>query len=174
MLSEVTVTDSLQSNFYLLNLTNYFSVWLEIMLPVMTFKHYQKFIVSYLVELLKLHHITEATKMNQPVVDISNFLTIQDSVFVVSSQMNKEHSKTLRDQYPALRTICVASCKNHELFPELLSRLSMVSMPGQVEDTLELMGQCLMANTEVSLIHWHKLYTSHLTESAQLIQFIGQ
>merc|ERR1719492_743564 len=45
-------------------------------------------------------------------------------------------------------------------------------MPGQVEDTLELMGQCLMANTEVSLIHWHKLYTSHLTESAQLIQFI--
>jgi len=147
-------------------------VWLEIMLPVISFKHYQKFIVSYLAELLSLHHITEATKMNKPVVDISNFLTIQDSVFVVCSQMNKEHYRTLRELYPSLRTICLAGFKNHELFPELLSRLSTMSMPDQVEDTLELLGQCLMANTEVSLVHWHKLYTSHLPQSAQLIQFI--
>ena len=127
------------------------------MLPVISFKHYQKFIVSYLVELLKVHHITENTKMNKPVVDISNVLTIQDSVFIVSSQMNKEHSKTLRDQYPALRAICVAGCKNHELFPELLSRLSTVSMPDQVKDTLELLCQCLVSNSEVPLVHWHKL-----------------
>jgi len=147
-------------------------VWLEIMLPVISFKHYQKFIVSYLAELLSLHHITEATKMNKPVVDISNFLTIQDSVFVVCSQMNKEHYRTLRELYPSLRTICLAGFKNHELFPELLSRLSTMSMPDQVEDTLEVLGQCLMANTEVSLVHWHKLYTSHLPQSAQLIQFI--
>lgn len=147
-------------------------VWLEIMLPVISFKHYQKFIVSYLAELLEVHHVTEYTQMNKPVVDIANFLTIQDSVFIVSSQMNKEHSKTLRDQYPALRAICVAGCKNHELFPELLSRLSTVSMPDQVKDTLELLCQCLVTNSEVALVHWHKLYISHLPQSAQLIQFI--
>ena len=161
--------------FYLIN--EYFlifSVWLEIMVPVISFKHYQKFVVSYLAELLKVHHITESTKMNKPVVDIANFLTIQDTVFIVSCQLNKEHSKTLKDQYPALRAICVASCKNHELFPELLSRLSTVSMPDQVKDTLELLGQCLMANLEVSLVHWHKLYISHLRQSAELIQYIGK
>ena len=150
------------------------SVWLEIMLPVLSYKNYQKFIVNYLAELLKLHHITENTKMNKPVVDISNFLTIQDSVFIVSSQMNKEHSKILREQYPALRAICVAGCKNHELFPELLARLSSVTMPDQVVDTLALLVECLQANTEVSLVHWHRLYTSHLAQSAQLIQFIGE
>ena len=144
------------------------------MLPVISFKHYQKFIVSYLAELLSLHHITEATKMNKPVVDISNFLTIQDSVFVVCSQMNKEHSKVLRDHYPALRAICVAGCKNHELFPELLGRLGSVTMPDQVLDTLALLGECLLANTKVSLVHWHRLYTSHLDQSSQLIQFIGK
>ena len=144
------------------------------MLPVMSYKNYQKFIVNYLAELLKLHHITESTKMNKPVVDISNFLTIQDSVFIVSSQMNKEHSKILREQYPALRAICVAGCKNHELFPELLGRLSSLTMPDQVVDTLALLGSCLLANMEVSLAHWHRLYTSHLAQSAQLIQFIGE
>ena len=144
------------------------------MLPVISYKHYQKFIVNYLAELLKLHHITENTKMNKPVVDIANFLTIQDSVFIVSSQMNKDHSKVLREQYPALRAICVAGCKNHELFPELLARLSSVTMPDQVIDTLSLLGECLLANTEVALVHWHKLYTSHLAQSAQLLQFIGK
>ena len=144
------------------------------MLPVISFKHYQKFVVSYLAELLQLHHITENTKMNKPVVDISNFLTIQDSVFIVSSQMNKEHSRVLRDNYPALRAICVAGCKNHELFPTLLARLSSVHMPDQVMDTLSLLGQCLLVNTAVSLVHWHQLYTSHLQQSAQLIQFIGK
>ena len=153
---------------------NIISVWLEIMLPVISYKHYQKFIVNYLAELLKLHHITESTKMNKPVVDIANFLTIQDSVFIVSSQMNKEHSKVLREQYPALRAICVAGCKNHELFPELLGRLGSVTMPDQVLDTLALLGECLLANTKVSLVHWHRLYTSHLDQSSQLIQFIGK
>ena len=33
------------------------SVWLEIMVPVMTMKHYSKFVVNYLVQLLRLHKV---------------------------------------------------------------------------------------------------------------------
>ena len=69
------------------------SVWLEVMLPVMTMKHYSKFVVNYLVQLLKMHKVTEATMMNKPVVDLQNFLTIQDSVFIVANQINKEYAR---------------------------------------------------------------------------------
>ena len=63
------------------------------MLPVLTMKHYSKFVVNYLVQLLKLHKITEATNMNKPVVDLQNFRTIQDTVFIVASQINKEYAR---------------------------------------------------------------------------------
>ena len=63
------------------------------MLPVLTMKHYSKFVVNYLVQLLKLHKITEATTMNKPVVDLQNFRTIQDPVFIVASQINKEYAR---------------------------------------------------------------------------------
>ena len=90
------------------------------MLPLITMRHYSKFVVDYITVLLAVHNITKDTMMNKPVMDISNFNTVQDTVFVVSSQMNKEHARSLREVYPALRAICVAGCKNHELFPELL------------------------------------------------------
>merc|ERR1719270_1419386 len=146
-------------------------VWLEIMLPVMTMKHYSKFVVNYIIELRQIHKITEATKMNKPVVDLQNFITIQDAVFIVSNQINKEYARNLKQHYPALRAICVAGCSNHEMFPELLPRLSTVTMPDQMLDTLELLSQCLVS-TQAAIVHWHKLYTSNLAQSAQLIQYL--
>ena len=64
-------------------------VWLEVMLPVLTMNHYSKFVVNYLVQLLKMHKVTEATMMNKPVVDLQNFLTIQD----------REYDKQTLEQY---------------------------------------------------------------------------
>jgi len=146
-------------------------VWLEIMLPVITMKHYTKFVVDYLEALLTTHSITTATVLNKPVMDIPNFLTVQDTVFIVSTQINKECARSLRTLYPALRAISVAGCKNHELFPELLSRLGNLTMPDQVVDTLDLLAICLTA-TPAALVHWHKVYTSHLQQSAQLLQYL--
>ena len=158
------------------------------MLPVMTMKHYSKFVVNYLVQLLKIHKVTEATMMNKPVVDLNNFLTIQDSVFIVANQINKEYARytinrlncmlhryfrNLREVYPALRAICVAGCRNHEMFLELLPRLSSLAMPDQVLDCLDLLASCLSA-TPAARVHWHKMYTSNLPQSAQLIQYLGE
>ena len=72
---------------------NYFLVWLEIMLPVMTMKHYSKFVVNYLVQLLNIHNITETTQIKKPVVDLVTLKTVQDAVFVLSTQMNKEYAR---------------------------------------------------------------------------------
>lgn len=146
-------------------------VWLEIMLPVITMKHYTKYVVDYLAGLLAAHNITKNTVLNKPVMDIPNFLTVQDTVFIVSTQINKECAKSLKDLYPALRAIAVAGCKNHELFPELLGRLANLSMPDQVVDTLDLLATCLTA-TPAALVHWHKAYTSHLPQSGQLLQYL--
>eukprot|EP00092_Neocalanus_flemingeri_P036346 GFUD01039569.1.p1 GENE.GFUD01039569.1~~GFUD01039569.1.p1 ORF type:complete len:658 (+),score=187.25 GFUD01039569.1:206-2179(+) len=146
-------------------------VWLEIMLPVITMKHYTKFVVDYLATLLSTHNITKTTVLNKPVMDIPNFLTVQDTVFIVSTQINKDCARSLKDQYPALRAIAVAGCKNHEMFPELLGRLANLSMPDQVVDTLDLLAICLTA-TPAALVHWHKAYTSHLPQSGQLLQYL--
>merc|ERR1712123_61880 len=146
-------------------------VWLEIMLPVITMKHYTKFVVDYLGALLAAHNITKATILNKPVMDIPNFLTVQDTVFIVSTQVNKDSAKSLKDLYPGLRAIAVAGCKNHELFPELLERLGNLTMPDQVVDTLDLLSICLTA-TPAALVHWHKAYTSHLPQSGQLLQYL--
>merc|ERR1719232_1832136 len=141
--------------------------WLEIMMPVITMRHYSKFVVQF----LEQHKVTETIMMNKPVVDLTNFITIQDTVFIVANQINKEYARTLRQYYPALRAICVAGCKNHEMFPELLPRLATLSMPDQVLDTLDLLASCL-ASTPAAMVHWHQLYTSNLTQSAQLIQYL--
>merc|ERR1719357_641291 len=70
-------------------------VWLEIMLPVISMKHYTKFVVDYLGALLATHNITTATSLNKPVMDIPNFLTVQDTVFIVSTQINKAYASHL-------------------------------------------------------------------------------
>ena len=59
----------------------------------MTMKNYSKFVVNYITELLKLHKITETTMLNKPVVDLQNFIVIQDAVFVGANQMNKEYAR---------------------------------------------------------------------------------
>ena len=63
------------------------------MLPVMTMKHYSKFVVNYLVQLLNIHNITETTQIKKPVVDLVTLKTVQDAVFVLSTQMNKEYAR---------------------------------------------------------------------------------
>jgi len=147
-------------------------VWMEVMMPVMSMRHYSKYCVEYLALLLQTHNITPATLMNKPVMDIQNFLTLQDTVFITSTQMNKEHARKLRELYPSLRAIAVAGCKNHELFPALLSRLSNLAAPEQVLDTLHLLATCLTASP-AALVHWHKSYIASLNESGQLLQYLN-
>jgi len=147
-------------------------VWLDVMLPVITMRHYSKYCVDYLSVLLQTHSITPSTLMNKPVMDIQNFITVQDAVFILSNQMNKDHARKLKEVYPSLRAIAVAGCKNHELFPALLARLPNINTPDQVVDTLDLLATCLSASP-AALVHWHKSYISNLSESGQLLQYLN-
>jgi len=146
-------------------------VWLEVMLPVITFRHYTKYVVDYLAALLAVHNITPDTQMNKPLMDISNFITVQDTVFVVSSAMNKEHARSLQQLYPRLRAIALGGFTNHELFPALLPRLDSLASPGQVIDTLEVLAECLAA-TPAARVHWTQAYTSNLGPSGQLLNYL--
>jgi len=146
-------------------------VWLEVMLPVITFRHYTKYVVDYLAALLAVHNITPDTQMNKPLMDISNFITVQDTVFVVSSAMNKEHARSLQQLYPSLRAVALGGFTNHELFPALLPRLDSLASPGQVVDTLEVLAECLAA-TPAARVHWTQAYTSNLGPSGQLLSYL--
>jgi len=146
-------------------------VWLEVMLPVVTLKHYTKYVVDYLGALLAAHNISTGTQLNKPVMDISNLVTVQDTVFIVAQGINKEHARSLMKLYPALRNIALAGARNHELFPALLPRLANLSTPELVLDTLEILCMCLVA-CPAATVHWHKLYTSHLDQSGQLLNYL--
>jgi len=153
------------------NLQSGVKVWLEVMLPVITFRHYTKYVVDYLAALLTAHNITPDTQMNKALMDISNFITVQDTVFVVSSAINKEHARSLQQLYPSLRAIALGGFTNHELFPALLPRLDSLSSPGQVVDTLEVLAECLAA-TPAARVHWTQAYTSNLGPSGQLLSYL--
>lgn len=161
---------------------------MEVMLPVITMRHYTKFVVDYLAALLAAHNITPATQINKPVMDVSNFLTLQDTVFVVSAGMHKDQAKALLALYPSIKAIALAGCKNHEILPALLPRLEHMASPQQVHrlllvplllplpqvlDTLEALTSCLVASP-AAVVHWHKAYTSHLGPSGQLLSYIGK
>jgi len=146
-------------------------IWMELMLPVLNLRHYTKFVVEYLEALITLHNITPATCPNRPAMDISSFLVLQDSVFVVSGTVNKDLGKQLRGLYPSVRAMALAGCKDPELFPALLDRLSLVNMPDLVLDTLAALAECLAASPAAT-VQWHRAYTSHLPASGQLLNYL--
>ena len=55
----------------------------------------------------------------------------------------------------------------------MLQRLPKLTMPDALLDTLELLAGCLSA-TPAAIVHWHKMYTSNLPASGQLLHFIGE
>ena len=105
-------------------------------------------------------------------MNISSYLNLLDSVFVVSGNINKELAKQLRGLYPSIKAVSVAGCRDPELFPALMDKLETCPMPAMVLDILETMVECLTA-TSAALVMWHKVYTSHLPASGQLLSFIG-
>ena len=79
--------------------------------------------------------------------------------------------RALASLYPSLKTISLAGCRNHELLPALLPRLANLSSQEQVLDTLEVLSSCLAASP-AAMVHWHKAFTSHLTQSGQLLNYL--
>jgi len=146
-------------------------IWLDMMVPLITMKHYSKFVVDYLTNLLDHHNITATTQLDKPAVDISNFLTLQDTVFIVSGQIHTLQAKHLNQQYPRLKNLCLGSYSNHELFPAIMEKMKSQSMPNQVLDSLDILSNCLI-KSQAALVHWQKLYISQLQESCQLLQYI--
>jgi len=147
-------------------------IWLDMMVPLITMKHYTKFVVDYLTNLLDEHNITATTKVDRPAVDITNFLTLQDTVFNVSGQIHSLQAKHLNQQYPRLKNVCLGGYSNHELFPAVMEKLDSQShFPNQVLDSLDILSNCLI-KSQAALVHWQKLYISQLAESCQLLQYI--
>jgi len=106
-------------------------------------------------------------------MDLNNFNTLQDTVFQVSTQINKELGKQLREIYPSLKAVSLAGCKNHEIFPTLMEKMKHMNVAEQVDDCLDVLSKCLVA-TPAARVHWHKLYTSHLTQSGLLLQHLNR
>jgi len=148
-------------------------LWLEMMLPLISLKQYTKFVVDYITQLLDYHKISSTSKVSKPVMDITNFLTLQDSVFIVGSQLQKDYYKQLTEQvYPRLKHLALAGYGNHDLFPQLMSKLKSQNMPNQVVDSLEILSYCMMA-TPAAIVHWQELYISQLAQSGYLLQYIN-
>jgi len=146
-------------------------VWIDVMLPLITMKNYTKFVVEYLSAIFSKHQVTEKSVFTKPTMDLKDFHLVQDLVFGSSVQLNREYGRQLRDVYPQLRAFALNGFNNHEIFPSMMERVKDQNLPDQVIDSLDIMAHCLVASP-AALVHWHKLYTSHLAESGQLLQYL--
>jgi len=89
-----------------------------------------------------------------------------------AGQINKEYGRQLVALYPRLRAAALAGCRNHELFLNFMQRMKHQNMPDQCVDSLDILSRSLLASP-AALVHWHKLYTSHLSQSGQLLQYLN-
>ena len=71
-----------------------------------------------------------------------------------------------------VQAAALAGAKNHEIFPVIMDKLKTVNTPDQILDCLEILSKCLVANP-AALVHWHRLYISHLAESGKLLQYLA-
>ena len=78
------------------------------MAPVMTMRHYSRYVVSYLSSLVKLHQKTiDSTSGGQGgrrLLYSSQFLTFFDAIFTVGpGSLPKDVQAELAEQYPAVK-----------------------------------------------------------------------
>jgi len=146
-------------------------VWIKVMLPLLSMKNYTKTVVEYLAAILSEHQLRSSV-LTEPTMYLEEFYLVQDAVFGSSYQISKDSGRQMRKLYPQLRDTAFPGYKNHEIFPSMMERVKNQSSHHQVNDSLDIMAHCLLASP-AALVHWHKLYTSHLEESSKLLQYLN-
>jgi len=146
-------------------------VWIDVMLPLLSMKNYTKFIVDYLSTILSVHQAMGNNLSTKQALDLKDFNLIQDVVFGSVTQITKDCGRLLRELYPQLKVFALGAHDNHEIFPNIMERIKHQDIQDQLLDSLDIMANTLIASP-AALVHWQRLYTSHLAESSELLNYI--
>jgi len=102
---------------------------------------------------------------------LKDFNLIQDVVFGSVTQITKDCGRLLRELYPQLKVFALGAHDNHEIFPNIMERIKHQDIQDQLLDSLDILANTLIASP-AALVHWQRLYTSHLAESSELLNYI--
>lgn len=140
-------------------------VFNDLMLPLIEMKNYSRFIVEYLLQILRKHKQTAVTK--------EEFFLLLDTIFSkrkYPSDVSQQLSKAALE-IPSLfdRTKDV---KSNIFIEALLKKLADVDNQNQ-KILCELLANCLVKD-QTSYANWNKLYTKHLIASTALLNYISK
>lgn len=163
-----------------LNLINGFTIWFEIMLPLINIKHFNMYVASYLQVLLDHHKIDSksiVTKYkDQYIISLDQYFKIYELANDKSLNVlnNKEAYQKFKSASLIIRALFMS---NLEFSPEtgltfetMLLNLKVENFDKQNE-YLEILSKCLFTNTD-SLKVWQGLYSKNLEQSTMLINYL--
>ena len=153
------------------------------MRPLLKLRHYSKFVVNYIKDLLRHHQVTSnlnKIKEGRRLLFTDQFFQIFDSVFVEAPiSLNKELMAELDSIFPILKELAVDDCSmDHELFPEFLRRLDDKILLNDGSKAyhnalLDGIGECVANNPAAVISHWQQMYRAHLNSSSVVLTHLG-
>ncbi|KAE8748008.1 hypothetical protein FOCC_FOCC005203 [Frankliniella occidentalis] len=142
-------------------------VWQEVMLPVLELRNYSQFVLEYLTRLLGRHAAGPALSVNE-------YLTALDAILRPNAPVSNQVTDALYRQSRVLRKIAVNATPDAKLnlfFKPLMERLSLADTDAYKQEILEFLFLCVCED-EQSFSTWKQLYSTHILESAALLQHI--
>ena len=162
------------------DLSSGLKIWSEYMRPLLRLRHYSRFVVSYLNELLHLHSsaISSGSFSRGPrILYPSQYFLIFDAIFIDGLSLPKDLQKDMVAQYPSIKKLSIGDCSfDHELFPEFLRRLEdLLLCNGATNYKIELLTclfQCVANNPDACIFHWQQMYKANLHSSSKLLCYL--
>lgn len=150
-----------------------FSVFEEIMLPLIEMKNYSRYIIKYLIDLIKRFDKSGCS------VNKEQYLLIFDTIFSSKKNFPNDLAKDLNSVLPNLKQLFFNNDNNEKYynFTEMLwSRLQQDhSNNGKLyrDEVCEVLITCL-SRDQTSFGAWSKNYTKALKASAIFLNYIGR
>ena len=152
----------LELSFYL------FSVFEEVMLPLIEMKNYSHYIVTYLVNLVNRFNDVPLTK--------EQYLLIMDIIFTTKKNFTAELTQSLLKIVPKLKVLLFTnnSDKYSSFVETFLRKLSANNIVGKYKNELcNVIVMCLQKN-QMSFVAWNNCYVKNISSSATVLDYIGR
>lgn len=138
------------------------------MLQLIEMKNYSRYIVKYLINLVKRH--------DKITINRDQYLLFLEIIFSNKKNFPTDLSKDLHEILPKLKSLLFINGsheKYHSYIEPLLKKLQNNSNKHYTNELCDILVLCFNKD-QTNLNTWGKNYTKHLTGSAVLLNYIGK
>lgn len=140
----------------------------EVMLPLIEMKNYTRYVVEYLVNIIKQNSKSSITK--------DQYLLLLNVIFSSKKNLPSDLNNQLNETASKLNVLLLeqnGDKKYHNFIEPFVKRLSDNNNAHYQNNVCYVIVTCLMRDP-VSFETWDKIYTKHLPQSALILKYIGE